>query len=231
MMRRRRTSYKAKFSRKHTYGRFIPGGEVKSMDPYDGATVGFTSGGANVATWLLLNAPTTGAAFWNRVGARIRLKSIDINIWPYTTASTAPTVGSVYKMILLYDSQTNGAYPSTGDVLSSWSAGGIQSTQATSGLNPVNRDRFLVLRTWSWTSPGVATPAGGASVTSGLMGRLPKRIHWFVKLNGMETVFKASTNAIGDIATGALLMMFIAEDGSPASQVDASFSARLRFMD
>lgn len=223
--RPRAISYKGKFTRKHTYGAAPRGAEAKAYDAYDAANVGF--GVTNVANFFALNLVTEGTSWKTRVGSRIKMKSIDLHIWPYWAASASATAGGVSRIMLVYDGQPNGAYPATADLLKS----SVPSTTACSPVNLDNRDRFLVLREFYMVEPSTTTPVTTASnVGSDVAAQVPCHvIHWFVKLKAIEAIYKASAGAITDIASGALLLVTVTE--GTTTGYGLSVSSRLRFYD
>lgn len=218
-------SYGSKFATKHSYGRPPKGAEAKAYDIYDGQSVSF--GAANVIQPLVLNAVTEGTSYKTRLGARVKLKSIDLHIWPYFGGAGANyAAGEVNRIMLVYDSQANGAYPASADLLKA--TGG--STLATSPVNLENRDRFLILREYYFTNPTAAAGSGAALNNAAVNARVPEHcIHWYVKLKNMETIFKATAGAIGDIASGALLLVTVSESITPPFGL--SVTSRLRFYD
>lgn len=223
-----KNNYKNKFTTKHTYGPAPKGAEAKAYDAYDGQTFAF--GTSNVPLYNVLNAVTQGTDYKNRVGSRIKMKSIDIHIWPYYNPAGNQTVGAIYRIMLVYDSQPNGANPSASDLLKS-TAG---TTTAASPVNLDNRDRFLVLRDYYLVERTAANAGGGAGVqpstiSSGATAGQPDCIHWYVKLKHLETIYKASAGAITDISSGSLLIVTVTQGA--AAGWDLSVSSRLRFYD
>lgn len=133
-----------------------------------------------------LNDVQQGAAFFERIGSKIVIKSIHLGLT--LNATTATTMGSA-RVMLLYDRQSNGASPAFADLLRINTAG---AAILTSGLNMQNKSRFLILRDQYFN----LDPAQSLFHT----------LNWHVK-GRWETEFKASGNTIGDIATGSLLLV------------------------
>lgn len=218
-------TYKKKFTRKHTYGPAPPGAEAKCFDQYDAQAATF--GTANTATILALNCVTEGTSYKTRMGARVKNKSIDIHLWPFFAGGGAGYVaGEIYRIMLVYDSQPNGALPSTADLLKSTGGG----TTAGSPVNLDNRDRFLILREHYMQAPTPSASGTASTVGAQANGRLQEQcIHWYVKLRNLETIYKATAGAITDIASGALLLVLVCE--STTACFALSISSRLRFYD
>lgn len=230
--RRFRRSFVIRFARKHTYGRFIPGAELKCVDPNDQSLYGFAAG-ANLLQVSCINAVMQGSGPHERIGSRIRMKTIDIRIQITAQIGATPTPGCVYRIMLIYDSQANKNPPATSDVLRSQGIAGAFSTTPMSPINITNRERFVILRDLMWNAPPAFGGVGAAATNADeFLGRpAPNHVRWFVKLRGMETTFTNSTGAIGDITTGSLLLCHIAGDAYVDTVYTSHVSARLRFMD
>lgn len=226
----RRTSYKTKFVRQHgkRFNQATP--ELKCMD-FSIDTLNLTSFASNGQRYCL-NQTLPGTGFYNRIGSRIKMKSVDITIdfFP-NTASTA--LGNFYRIMLIYDAQTNGAMPNVSDVISSVNAAGSPTSGYWQGLNMNNRDRFLILRDWMWSTLGEGATPGTAATTSSVLTRpVTNPIKWHIKLRGLETMYKGETAPLGsvsDIATGGLYLWCWAGAGSGILQ--GVFTSRLRFYD
>lgn len=170
---------------------------------------------------------TQGSDYKNRVGSRVKNKSIDVHIWPYFSGAGAGySAGEVYRLMLIYDAQPNAAVPVTADVLLSTT----NTTLATSPVNLTNRDRFMVLRDTFWVVPTTVTGTAASNTAAvAVQPGCPPVIHWYVKLRALETIYRATAGAIGDITSGALFVLALTE--STTSAFAFSLSSRLRFYD
>lgn len=230
---RRRRGYASKFMRKHRQGGPGPRPELKYVDHLNGTAV--TPSGIASPTISVLNLTQEGAGPHNRIGRRIQLRSVELNILPNDTTDVATIAGQVYRLLLVYDSQWNGASSlTTSDLLQATDEAGTSSTNVMSPINMNNRDRYLVLRDWMWNSLSEVSSASGAFATGANVGsavgpRLPRRLHWYIKLKGLETVYKASTATAADISTGALLLIALIGNQHPAWNFVCS--SRVRFYD
>ena len=129
---------------------------------------------SNVQYGVPLNSLPIGAALNNRVGRKITMRSIKVDILfqsPGTPASAASTGismsrGPIFQMtpvrvLLVYDRQTNGAAVQVADVLASAGSSGVGgaaavSVESSNNLN--NRSRFLTLFDKTYTLNSVDTP-------------------------------------------------------------------------
>lgn len=219
------------------------GTEVKSMDTILAATGGlyFGTGAPNFQT---LNAVKEGASFYNRIGRRIRMKSVHIRgVISQTGANAAAVVSNFLgRMLVVYDRQSNGAFPTLADVLTDYiNTGGTAST-ANNGINMNNRDRFLVLADMQICLPPIGINGATAASTSCQAvdingnGGDSKQAQWninrFIKLKGIEAHYKANAGDITDCATGGLLIFTTATvDGNATPAYQLTGYARLKFFD
>jgi len=215
--------------------------ELKSMDiPW--GSLNFNATGQ----YFMLNGVQEGAGFYNRIGRRIRMKSLHFRatIKPSGT-NVAAFATTATRIMIVYDRQANGAIPAPADLIQSYQDNGTSSSLVWDGINMNNRDRFVVLMDNYLTLPPVgamgASPA--SSVLSFQSANESKAGHTqgqtlmnrFIKLKGLETHYKASSNpaAIGDIATGSLLLFVRNEDAAvpPAATWNIFLASRLKFFD
>lgn len=164
----------------------------------------------------LLNGVANGALFTERIGRKICMTSVQIRglIYPQDTITT----DNAFRVMIVYDSQPNGALPAVTDVL--------LAATATSMLNLNNRDRFKVLM----DKQGVCGAQDTATATA-TFNRNPGVINvkkW-LKLNH-ETVFDGATAAIGDVQTGSLFLLTIGVQAVGGGSL-LTASLRVRFTD
>lgn len=178
--------------------------------------------------------PLEGSAFYNRVGRRVRNVSFQMKAHMIRSFTNSVAVGNQYqRCMLVYDRQPNGAFPVVPDVLSSYDATGITATDEKTGPNPANKDRFVILKEYTWVSGDVGVNGGSGGTSGGIKADWnDMKFDWFVKLKGLETVFKASTGTVGDITTGALFLLLINSDSAPPNNTWVfEYNSRLRFLD
>ena len=93
-----------------------PGGlgpELKTIDVTTTSISPVTVAGANV----LLNGVAQGSDYTNRIGRKVLLKSLLFRANMYPVLNTGSPVGCTIRIMLVYDSQTNGALAAVSDVL------------------------------------------------------------------------------------------------------------------
>lgn len=211
--------------------------EVKAMD-YPQKTAGSDVVTALISTTVTydgLNLVTEGTSFYNRVGRRIRMKSVTITGSLARSANTVTTGGEYLRVLLIYDRQPNGNFPGPTDVLLDYGADGTTGATSFSGMNMNNVERFAILRDKriAVVSNDPTAGSNGATVAS-VTGTVDPSIYWHVKLKDLETHYKGNTTPqplIGDIATGALILMTIGDVANTGCAYELQWKSRLRFVD
>lgn len=211
------------------------GAEVKAVDgPQNEHTV--TSAGLVFA----INLVSEGSSFFNRIGRRIAMKSVEWKgvIYPVIVTNQNVSNGQL-RFMIVYDRQPNGALAAVSDILLDTDNQGNTSTNNESGINLNNRDRFSVVMDKKMATPQYAFTTGTPNQitdtwpTDGAFQEgCGAQIHEFRKLHGIETHYKASSSpaVIGDIATGALLGVLIS-DANASGAWELDLTTRLRYFD
>lgn len=162
-----------------------------------------------------LNEIQQGATSYNRIGTKILMKSIQLRCVLSVAGSNTTSAQGTARVCLVYDRQPNGAYPTLSTIFSS----NVSGTPAFNcGVNMSNRDRFVILR-----NKFIPLFIGASSIY---------HLDEYVKTR-LETQYRTTTGAIGDITTGALyLVAFAASSGTATSFVPfSSVNARIRYYD
>jgi len=185
-------------------------------------------------TAVLQNLVTVeqGAGIPNRIGNKIALKSLRFRAAIFPTGNGAGQVIPYQaRWMIIYDRQPNGVYPLIGDILADITVSNtVTAGDYISSINPTNFDRFIVLCDKMISIGQTQTGTLGlGQTTETSMG-----IDEFIKLKGLETMFKSSTagSPISDITTGALYL-FVQAEGMPSGSEDWCLDCkmRLRFYD
>ena len=156
-----------------------------------------------------LNDILQGAGAYQRIGQKLTMKSVAFKC-SLELGGTPPVMGNG-RIMLVYDRQPNGAFPSISDLLS------INVSTApifTSGLNMSKKSRFSILCD---KYIDLDTDAlGTASVVL------------FRNNINLETEYSATAGTIADITTGAL---FLIAFGTYTNFAMKNATARIRFYD
>lgn len=202
------------------------GKEIKAVDiPYQIVSINQPA----TAIIALLNGVQTGTGFFNRIGSRIEMKSLHIR---GVLRNGATAVQSFCRMAIVYDRQPTGALPIWSDIFQARDQTGTATNSTASGVNLDNRDRFVVVRDVQYFLPSVSNAAGVLTNGPSYPGSDQESdINIFIKLKGLVTHFKSSSNpaTITDIATGALYFCTADQLNAGAWQWQLGF--RLRYDD
>lgn len=214
--------------------------ELKAVDTV-ATTYSFNTAGAVAAAPL--NVPVSGAAFYQRIGNKIAMKSLQLRglIIP-SNGNAAAVTEQICRVIIYYDRQANGAAPAVSDILLSTTSAGATSSQSYDFVNMNNRDRFLILMDEQVLTPAVGINGATAASTvtqaidlNGNAGGAEQgqfNINRYIKLKGLEAQYKASAGNIGDIAAGAIGVLTIGiSDANATSAWVLNMSSRLRYTD
>lgn len=220
-----------------TYSR---GTEVKAVDTLVTVIDLLTAG---VVGAVPLNVPVSGAGFYQRVGNKIAMKSLQIRglIYP-GGANAAATVEQICRIMVIYDRQTNGTAPAVADVLLATKFDNTTETTASSPINMNNRDRFYVLMDMQVLLPAIGVNGATAASTetigidingnSGDANQGQYNINRFIKLKGLEAQYKGNNGNAGDVAAGGIFVLAISSgDANASSSWKMAYSARLRYND
>lgn len=184
--------------------------EKKVIDTAEAAYACNTTGSVT-----LVNGCAQGTDFTNRVGRKYTNLSVQMQgkIHPVDT-----TTGSTKcRVMLVFDTQPNGALPSITDVLT--------ASTSNSFMNLNNRDRFKVLCDHNVVVGAVSDVATQAFAMSPTVHNVS-----FYKKISLETINDGTSAAIGDIQSGSIFLLTIGDQGAG---LGASFvgAIRVRFAD
>jgi len=168
-----------------------------------------------------------GTTYNDRIGRRIRVKSIYVRgvcgqEASLTSVATAiNSSGQLLRMIIFADMQPNGAVPLLTDVL-------FEATSL-SQLNPNNRDRFKIYCDKQWAVGRISLDVTGGW---GFADNCQWPVKKFKNLDLTTTYNGGNAGTIGDIATGALYMLWVGSEPA-GTDTDCIFfgTARIRYYD
>jgi hypothetical protein len=199
-----------------------PQPEIKSFDQIFWGTpvflpatpVGGEVTGVSFAGITCLNEVQQGAAFYNRIGTKISIKSIHFNCQFYVNPTAIATSPMSVRYLIIYDRQPNGAYPAISDLLSTNDLG-FTAAAFYCGINMQNRERFTVLRD-KYIDMDAAS-GYNFSVNEYVKGR------W-------ESDYGNTAANIGEVKTGAILFVAFA-DVSNGVYIGGMPNCRIRYFD
>lgn len=179
--------------------------ELKVIDTAVATYVFDTTG-----TVTLLNGAAVGSDFTDRIGRKSMFKSL---LLQGLVAPVSGAVSSLNRIMLVYDTQPNGALAVVTDVLN--------TANAASMLNLNNRDRFEIL--WDeYFETGFYTAGAVADRTS-------RPVRQYQEFD-LPTVYGGAGATVASVQTGALLLLTV---GTQLAAAGATFvgAVRVRFVD
>lgn len=176
------------------------GRELKTIDVTAVAYEFSTSGTVN-----LINGVAQGTDYTTRVGRKLTLKSIFVR--GRISVGSTPTAG-VWRFMLVYDKQPNGAAFVATDLLDNVNIHGVQ--------NLTNRDRFVIIM----DKMGYLEAAGRSFIP----------IKKYIKCN-LEVTFGGTGGTISSIQTGSLFAVSIGHLATGVTAITSTITTRVRFLD
>lgn len=188
----------------------------------------------SIGEFRLINGTINGTGLSNRAGSAITMKSIRVSGGIVRSGETSITGGIDYlRVMVIYDRQPTGSFPSLSTVLADVDWNGVLSTSSMSGINPNNMRRFTTfmdLRLNVVDDNTLISTNLSSSVASGNHDSEMYNFDRFIKLKGAETIYnQTNSNTIGGITTGALYLLAIGNNDTPGDVYELQFKTRLRF--
>jgi len=189
--------------------------------------------------FFLLNGIQEGTSKYNRIGDRVKMKSIQIMGKWIPRSSVPATESRIYgRLAIIYDRYPKGAFPGINEVFQMYSETGapIMGTMPWSPPNPVYSDRFIIVRDCKFN---FTTNEPTSSNTMALFMMNNNTVEGndcslYKKLNGLETQYLSTANPItvANIGTGTLLfLVWSNQAGTDNAPGSFEWSYRLRFYD
>jgi len=203
--------------------------EVKGVDTdvTTGTTiVATTSTNADI---VALNLVQQGAGSWNRVGRKVRLKSLRIKgVVKMQNIVQANLQQNTLRMIVVWDKQpSSGAVPTFDTIFGATDQGGVEQSGFLYNIRYDNTERFSILKDQVWTSD--LETGSGINTNDWATD-----FDCFIKLKNMVTVFSGQSNpmTIADVSSGALYVIWRCQTNSATVTAQVNNSVfRLRYYD
>lgn len=219
------------FNRILSAGRARASAEVKVVDTIVGSAGGviipINTANNNIQYCNLI---ASGAGFNNRVGRRIEMQSLHLTGFIKQTSNTT-TVHDYARIVVVYDRQPNGASTVFNNVFLDYDAISGSATTSLSGVNPDERERFVICADIRLQLPANINTNGTSGSTDG--ANTSFEINRFIKFKNLQTHYKSDSSppVIGDVATGALFVITQGSLGSGSEGWEAVLKWRLRYKD
>ncbi len=211
----RRNTYRRRARRyPHVPRQYRPGGiQGQEMKVITWAQSSFNPIAAGTSVILMNKDIGTGTGPNDRIGSITTIKAIDIHLCVKNEAADLP---QCYLMKLLWDKQANGVLATPEQIFEG-------TAPYTSNAFPEmdSRDRFKTLMTKKF-SMGSLNGTGGSDNSA-------KYFNFHCGANLQTTYINSATGAIADIVTGALIIVFVADETTNTAKFNLEW--RLRFID
>lgn len=189
------------------------------------------------ASIVCVNLVQAGSGSYNRIGRKIKMKSLRIfgNLYfDYGLQGTTNNiVGATARILVVYDRQPSGTLPTFATICGHTDQSGNEASGVFDPIRYDNMSRFKILRDVKIDSNPQQLPATGGSEN---IVSYSHSFDEFIDLRGLETVYASTTNpaTIADLSSGALYVIFRANRNLASVAEWESFTtsfARLRFWD
>lgn len=196
------------------------------------ALITINSGAGSAGHTVLLNGLVTGANSYNRIGRKIQMKSIQVQI---SLHPPTPTVTNFPQDLIffLYVDRDSGALPALADLYQDVAQNGTVSTTVYSQRNLSTTQRFKVLRVKRiplricGTATG-ALPCNGAAFQA---NQDDLQWIWNVPVNIITTFNLGNTGTYTDIENNAVYLSFFSSVGVGEDPASFDVSTRIRYLD
>lgn len=175
-----------------------------------------------------INKIRLGTSFYERIGNKIKLKSISIKFSLRAVMNGFPVpVGqpvvnfindctSTSRCLVVLDNTPNGTYPDLRDILSDYDSSGLISFNDDfhCGVNSGYSSRFRILRDM---------------LCEVSFSKFVKNVKMFINMKDYETCFKGDASDITEISTGAVYLIIFCNDASPVT--GKNLKIKIRYTD
>lgn len=196
--------------------------ELKSVDVQVTTNVLSTT-----ATFNTLNATALGTEIYERIGRRIRMKSLHLRGFLVHNGTGLPSSDDYARVIVFYDKE--GTTSAIASILTSVDATGATSSTATDGLNTAELSRYKILADIPYAFGTVANAGGTLNNLSNSITdyTAEHNLNRFINLRMLQTEYGAG----GAISNGGLQIMTIGVTAAASAQYSIRWYARLRYSD
>lgn len=199
------------------YGRFSgPGAELKFFDTALNFNFDATAEAASTAATGQLDLIPQGVTESTRIGRKACIKSIQVEATVLLTSAASAASAVDCRLMLVQDTQANGAQASFADV--------YNGTAAPTALrNIANSERFKVLKDWRWQmNPGAGATTAYNSVVD--------HIAYYTKCD-IPLEFSSTTGAITELKSNHVFLCYGAGGVGNDDTVQLVGNVRCRFSD
>lgn len=208
--------------------------EIKWVDVTNGGTPPVDLTMSQTTANSLMNGLLLGTGPNQRLGRKIRLKSLRLRGIIRKAQGTAPGLdGDFGRVFVVYDRQANAVGPAYADLMQSTDLASNQSSTVWDHFNMSNSDRFKILRSYEYNAyPSTAASITGQPAQEPVEAQQTRIIDDFIPLTDLVTQYNSgNTGGVADITTGSLYVFAQGNELVANATMKFSFTARLRFED
>lgn len=186
---------------------------------------------------VTVNLVAPGVVSYNRIGRKIRMKSLRLkgNIqYAYTrTVTTGNLQSQVVRMVVVYDQQPSGAVPTFDTIFGRTVQDGTETAGYLDAVKYDSMGRFKILKESTYEmNPMIWNNEGGTTDLTYVQVNFDE----YIKLHGLETVYSGQSSpcTIADLSTGGLYVFFRSDNyvaGTSEASITSNSFARLRYYD
>lgn len=171
-------------------------------------------------TVVLLNGLIAGVAENQRIGRRVKLRSLyfEFQLFPNDQAAAA-VVNTRSRILLVYDRQANGVAPVWADVVASTDVASTTTNGVNDHPNMSNKSRFTILRDWhfglTYSTVSLAGAAGSQIAQQCQSVNMWDHHRVFIPLKGKLMQFNTGVaGTVADITAGSLFLMALGTEAA-----------------
>lgn len=180
---------------------------------------------SNAGVFSLMNGIQVGDNLNNRQGDQTVIRSIRLCGHVVLTGDATATGTDYIKLLLIWDTQPNGAAPTLAQITQSTDQANNNNTTSYAMRNRTYVRRFRILMEKHWSRPpiGAATTVANASNTFAQLHshRLGNMVDFRKRCN-LRTTYSANSNpsVVADIVKGSLYLFAVGLNGAPQYRFD-----------
>lgn len=160
---------------------------------------------------VLVNGLVPGTSASTRVGNNVECRTFEMRFVNYATTATG--IDQIHRVLLVRDSQTNGATPGLTDILTDDTIYGLR--------NLANRKRFKILFDHTSVLNAIGEPGAQTFTHKYVKFRKPIRVEYNTGTAG----------TVADITSNGLFLLFIGNVNSGTAAGTTKYTFRLRYTD
>jgi len=208
-------------------GKEPKGPELKVVDVNDAGGSPVINLISTTSTVALLNGTDLGPAAFQRIGRSVHLKTLHVRGGIYRSGQEGSVNGEALRILVVYDRQPNGAFPSIIDVMQTIDANGAGSTTPFDYPNLRNGDRFIIL------ADHLAHLSNTANASNDLSNYEKDQRYFdrFIDVSGLPTQYVGDDETVTSISSGALYLFTLGSQAAATAGCTFNWAARLRYTD